>query len=72
MTVEIFHRDTRVASHARSYVAYSATTNHHHRPKSHQAHLEWTPSVVRHEAGHFYVGKDLKIPARIQMLLARL
>jgi transposase len=44
MTVEIFHRGTRVASHARSYVAYSATTIHEHRPKSHQAHLEWTPS----------------------------
>lgn len=44
MTVEIFHRGTRVASHARSYVAYAATTIHQHRPKSHQAHLEWTPS----------------------------
>jgi transposase len=44
MTVEIFHRGTRIASHARSYVPYSATTNHQHRPKSHQAHLEWTPS----------------------------
>jgi transposase len=44
MTVEIFHRGTRVASHARSYTAYTATTIHGHRPKSHQAHLEWTPS----------------------------
>src|SRR5215469_11274509 len=43
-TVEIFHRGTRVASHARSFVPYTATTLHQHRPKSHQAHLEWTPS----------------------------
>jgi len=34
----------RVASHARSFVLYTATTLHQHRPKSHQAHLEWTPS----------------------------
>ena len=43
-TVEIFHRGARVASHVRSYAAYAATTIHQHRPKSHQAHLEWTPS----------------------------
>jgi transposase len=43
-TVEIFHRGVRVASHARSFVPYTATTLHQHRPKSHQAHLEWTPS----------------------------
>jgi transposase len=43
-TVEMFHRGTRVASHARSYVAHKATTLTEHRPKSHQAHLEWTPS----------------------------
>jgi transposase len=44
LTVEIFHRGARVASHIRSYAAYAATTIHQHRPKSHQAHLEWTPS----------------------------
>lgn len=44
LTVEIFHRGARVASHVRSYAAYAATTIHQHRPKSHQAHLEWTPS----------------------------
>ena len=43
-TVEIFYRGVRVASHARSSVPYTATTIHEHRPKSHQAHLEWTPS----------------------------
>jgi transposase len=44
MTVEIFHRGVRVASHLRSSVQYRATTRHEHRPKSHQKHLEWTPS----------------------------
>jgi len=43
-TVEIFHRGLRVASHARSTVPYEATTQDGHRPKSHRAHLEWTPS----------------------------
>jgi transposase len=51
MTVEIFHRGMRIASHARSYVPYTATTNHQHRPKSHQAHLEWTPSRLINWAG---------------------
>jgi transposase len=47
-TVEIFHRGKRVASHVRSFAAYHHTTVHEHRPKSHQAHLEWTPSRLIH------------------------
>ena len=43
-TVEIFHRGERVASHQRSRRAGTAVTTNDHRPKSHQAHLEWTPS----------------------------
>jgi transposase len=43
-TVEIFHQGQRVASHARSRQAYKASSVMEHRPKSHQAHLEWTPS----------------------------
>jgi transposase len=43
-TVEIFHRGKRVASHVRSLVAYHHSTQHAHMPKSHQAHLGWTPS----------------------------
>jgi transposase len=42
--IEIFHRGVRVASHARSHDAYRTTTVTEHRPKSHQRHLEWTPS----------------------------
>jgi transposase len=43
-TVEVFHHGKRVASHARSSVAYHHSTVREHMPKSHQAHLEWTPS----------------------------
>ena len=49
-TVEIFHRSVRVASHPRSSAAYRHTTNPEHRPKSHQAHLEWSPSRLIHWA----------------------
>ena len=49
-TVEIFHGGKRVASHARSSVAYRHTTVAEHMPKSHQAHLEWTPSRLIHWA----------------------
>jgi hypothetical protein len=43
-TVEIFHQGQRVASHPRSPGKELAITNPQHRPKSHQAHMEWTPS----------------------------
>jgi len=43
-TVEIFHRGQRVASHARGHRPGQHTTAAGHMPKSHQKHLEWTPS----------------------------
>ncbi len=43
-TVEIFHKGVRVASHVRSRAPNKATTAGEHRPKSHQRHLQWTPS----------------------------
>ena len=43
-TVEILHKGQRVASHLRARGHGQAVTNSEHRPKSHQAHLEWTPS----------------------------
>jgi transposase len=49
-TVEILHRGTRVASHLRSRGHGQAVTNDEHRPKSHRAHLEWTPSRMVHWA----------------------
>jgi transposase len=47
-TVEIFHQGKRVASHPRSFTAYHHSTVHEHMPKSHQAHVEWTPSRLIH------------------------
>jgi transposase len=49
-TVEIFKSGKRIASHMRSRVPYHHTTDPAHRPKSHQAHLEWTPSRLIHWA----------------------
>ena len=49
-TVELFQGSRRVASHARSFALYRHTTIHEHMPKSHQAHLEWTPSRLLHWA----------------------
>jgi transposase len=45
-TIEVFHRGKRVTSHVRSFVKGRATTIHDHRPASHRAHLEWTPSRI--------------------------
>jgi transposase len=49
-TVEVFHLGKRVASHLRSSVPYHHTVVREHMPKSHQAHLEWTPSRLIHWA----------------------
>lgn len=43
-TVELFHKGKRVASHPRSYAKYHRSTVAEHRPASHRAHLDWTPS----------------------------
>src|SRR5262249_47710917 len=43
-TVEVFHKSQRVASHVRARGHGRAVTIAEHRPRSHQAHLEWTPS----------------------------
>ncbi len=42
--LEILHAGKRVAAHARSALKGRFTTDATHRPKSHQQHLEWTPS----------------------------
>lgn len=49
-TVELLHKGKRIASHPRSFVKYAYTTNPEHRPASHRAHLEWTPSRLIHWA----------------------
>jgi transposase len=49
-TVEIFHKGQRVASHVRGQGREQVFTQREHRPKSHQAHLDWTPSRMVHWA----------------------
>jgi transposase len=43
-TVEILHLGKRVAAHSRNHTRGRFTTDPEHRPKSHRAHLEWTPT----------------------------
>lgn len=45
-TLEVVFRGKRVASHLRSYQKGVSTTDDAHRPASHRAHLEWTPSRI--------------------------
>lgn len=45
-SVEVLWRGKRVASHMRSYQKGAATTLDAHRPASHRAYLEWTPSRI--------------------------
>ena len=51
MTVEIFFKGRRVASHARSFRRGSYTTLPEHMPKSHRSHAEWSPSRFINWAG---------------------
>lgn len=46
MTVEIFHRGVRVASHRRSCKRGGYTTDPSHRPKAHQRYLHWSPERI--------------------------
>ena len=43
-TVELFHKGKRITSHVRRFAKYQYSTHPEHRPASHRAHLEWTPS----------------------------
>ena len=51
MTIEIFFKGRRVASHSRSRQKGRFTTNREHMPKSHRAHAEWTPERIINWAG---------------------
>jgi transposase len=42
--IEIYHKHNRVASHRRAHHPGQMVTESAHRPKSHQKHLEWTPT----------------------------
>jgi Mu transposase, C-terminal domain len=43
-TVEVFLNNRRIMTHQRSFQKGKYTTLTEHMPKSHQKHLEWTPS----------------------------
>src|SRR5690606_31312539 len=43
VTVEVFAKGRRVASHVRSHHKGQHTTIPEHMPKAHRAHMEWTP-----------------------------
>lgn len=45
-TIEVLHHGRRIAAHRRSERRGGFTTDPAHRPKSHQRHLEWTPSRI--------------------------
>jgi transposase len=50
-TVEIFHHGQRLVAYRRSYLRGRHTTTPEHMPKSHQAHLEWSPARIARWAG---------------------
>lgn len=45
-TVEIFHKNQRVASHLRSHKRGGYTTLPEHMPKAHQKHQDWSPGRI--------------------------
>ena len=65
-TVEVFHRGERVAAHARSYKPGRHTTVPDHMPKSHRAHLEWTPSRLIHWAASIGPSTAVLVQAILQ------
>jgi len=63
MTVEVFHRGQRVASHQRSAHRAHHTTVPEHMPKAHQQHLSWTPSRLTHWAATMGPGVEQLVRA---------
>jgi transposase len=51
MTVEVFHKTQRVASHVRSYERGRHTTDEAHLPLRHRKHAEWSPERLVRWAG---------------------
>jgi transposase len=49
-TVEIFHKGSRLASHARSHLRHRHTTTPEHMPSAHRRYAEWTPARMMSEA----------------------
>jgi transposase len=66
-SVEVFHRGTRVTSHARSYVPYGVTTTPEHRPPNHQ---EWAQADTTHVIA-WALGIGPMTHAYVQKLIAQ-
>ena len=49
-TIEVFHKGSRVASHARSSVRNRHTTVREHMPSAHRRYAEWTPARMMRQA----------------------
>jgi transposase len=49
-TVEILHKGSRIASHARLGVPHQYTTIAEHMPSSHRRYAEWTPAWMMRPA----------------------
>ena len=49
-TVEVFHKGSRVASHAALGVPHRHTTIPEHMPSAHRRYAEWTPARMMREA----------------------
>jgi transposase len=49
-TVEIMHKGSRIASHARSQVPHRHTTITEHMPSAHRRYAEWTPTRMMRQA----------------------
>jgi transposase len=49
-TVEVFHRDKRIATHMRSYAKRAHTTLPEHMPSSHRRYRDWTLERIKQEA----------------------
>ena len=49
-TVEILHKGSRIASHARSGVPHRHTTITEHMPSAHRRYAEWTPMRMMRQA----------------------
>lgn len=58
-TIEVLHKNRRVASHARSYAKHRHTTLAEHMPEAHRQQLEWTPSRLVSWAGK--VGDNTRV-----------
>ncbi len=50
-TIEVLHKNQRVASHIRSVRRGQHTTDPAHMPESHRRHAEWSPSRILAWAG---------------------